>query len=491
VRWTALLLVLLGTAALGASTRHRAPKLAHRPATLPVTTKSAPARAKFEDGMVALEQLRRGEAVNDMRAAVKRDPRFAQAWILISHLTHDPDEQATARARAEQLAPRVTSGERLLIRWLAGIQEGNFVPAISAMNDLLSRYPKDHRLMFLGGRWLLHEGRYAQAAGVLERAIALYPDYPAALNELAYAYAYSGRFDKGFALMDRYVQLEPNQPNPYDSYGDLLRAAGQFDAALEKYRLAIRVDPNFGSELGVADTLAVMGRESEARETYVKAEMFAASESDRVDYELQSAVTWIRENKYKQADKSMQEVAKHAHNVGLARLEAETNRVMAMSALDYRDAVHHLRAAEHALANGRAISKSDREEERALILETTATRAAGNKSMEVANKAVSQLEAMAALSRKRSIQIAYHAAAGAVLEEEGKYAEAVSHLQEDTENPESMFRLWKAYKHTGAAEDAKLLASRLAAINEPTVEQALVVPSFRVLLADQQQQATK
>jgi len=491
VRWTALLLVLLGTAALGSPTKLRTPKPAHSAATLPVTTASPSARGKYDSAMEALEQLRREEAADDLRAAVKRDPKFAQAWILLSHLTHDPDEQASARARAEQLAPHVSSGERMLIRWLAGVEEGNYIPAISAMNDLLAKYPKDHRLAFLGGRWLLQEGRYAQSAFVLEHAVALYPDYPAALNELAYAYAYTGSFDKAFALMDRYVQLEPNQPNPYDSYGDLLRASGQFDAALDKYRMAIRVDPTFGSELGLADTLAVMGREGEARDAYLKAEMFAASESDRVTYELQSAVTYIRDNNHKQVDKTMHEVARHAHNVGLAKLEAEANRVMAMSAPDYKDAVHHLKAAEHALSQARTIAKSDREEERALVLQVTAVRAAQNKSMDVAQKAVSQLETMASQSRKRSIQVAYHSAAGAVLLEQGKYSDAITHLQEDTENPESMLLLWKAYKQTGASEDAKLLAAKLAGVNEPTVGQALVVPAFRVMLADQQQQAAK
>lgn len=492
MRWTALMLVLLGTAALGASTKPHAPKPAHvSPGTLPVTTASPSARGKYQDAMTALDQLRRAEAVDDLRAAVKRDPKFAQAWILLSHLSHDPDEQVNARARAEQLAPRVSPGERLLIRWLGGVQEGNFIPAISAMNDLLAKYPKDHRLAFLGGRWLLQEGRYAQAAFVLERAVALYPDYPAALNELAYAYGYSGSFEKAFALMDRYVQLEPDQPNPYDSYGDLLRASGQFEAALEKYRMAIHVDPNFGSELGLADTLAVMGRESEARDAYAKAEVFAASESDRLTYELQSAATWIRENNHKQADKTLHDVAKHAHDIGLGRLEAEANRIAAMSAPDYRDAVHHLRTAERALNETRAISKSDREEERALVLEVAAVRAAQNRSMEAARKSVADLETMAAESRKRSIQVAYHAAAGAVLELQGKYADAVPHLQEDTENPESMLFLWKAYKQLGDADDAKVLAAKLASINEPTVEQALVVPPFRILLADQQQQAAK
>jgi hypothetical protein len=234
-----------------------------------------------------------------------------------------------------------------------------------------------------------------------------------------------------------------------------------------------------------------MGKEPEAREEYAKALMFVTSESDRVEYELQIAVTWIRENNHKEVDKSLHEVAKHAHAVGLAKIEAEANRIMAMSAPDYHDATHHLKAAEHALDEGHPIAKSDREEERALVLKTAALRAAQNRSMEIASKSVAQLEAMAAQSRSQVIQLAYHAAAGSVLVEQGKYGEAIPHLEEDTENPESMLLLYKAYKQTGAQEDAKLLAKRLAGMNEPTVEQALVVSQFRITLADEQKQAAK
>lgn len=490
MRWTALVLMFCA-AAFATNPKPYHPRPAAKTSTLPVTTSSPAARKEFEHAMKDLEALRRADAVNDLRATVKRDTKFAQAYILLSHLTHDPDEQVSTRIRAEQLASHVTPGERLLIRWLSGVQEDKYVPAIAAMNDLLAMYPQDHRTAFLAGRWLVHQRRYAQGVFVLEHAIALFPDYPAALNELAYAYAFSGNFEKASALMERYVQLQPDQPNPYDSYGEILRAAGQYDAALDKYRMAIRVDPAFGSEFGVADTYAVMGREADAREEYAKALMFVSSENDRVEYELQSALTWIRENNHKQVDKSLREVARHAHSVGLAKLEAEANRIMAMSAPDYKDALHHLKAAEHALDEGHPISKSDREEERALVLKVAALRTAQNQSMEAASKAVAQLESMALQSRSQVIQLAYHSAAGAVLVEQGKYAEAIPHLEEDTEGPESMQLLWKAYRQTGAQEDAKLLAARLAGINEPTVEQALVVPQFRVMLADQQQQAEK
>ena len=490
MRWTALL-VSLCALGFGSDAPSRHVKSAQKSVTMPVTTASPAARKEFEHAMGDLEKSRRADALDDLRVAVKHDPKFAQAYILISQLTHDPDEQVSAWSHAEQLAPGVTPGERLLIHWISGVQENKYVPAIAAMNDLLAMYPQDHRTAFLAGRWLVHQRRYAQGIFVLEHALTLFPEYPAALNELAYAYAFSGNFEKAYGLMDRYVQLQPDQPNPYDSYGEILRAAGQYDAALEKYRQAIHVDSNFGSELGVADTLAVMGKEAEAREEYAKALIFVTSESDRVEYELQAAVTWIREGNHKQVDKSMHDIARHAHAAGLAKLEAEANRIMAMSAPDYRDATHHLKAAEHALDEGHPISRSDREEERALILEVAARYAAHNQAMGAAEKSVTQLETMAGQSRSQVIQLAYQAAAGSVLAEQGKYAEAIPHLEEDTENPESMLLLWKAYNQTGAQEDANLLAKRLVGVNEPTVEQALVVPQFRVALADEQRQAAK
>src|SRR6202521_5828378 len=218
--------------------------------------------------------------------------------------------------------------------------------------------------------------RYEQAVTVLERALGLYPDYAAALNDLAYAYADLGNFDKAFAAMDRYVALEPDQPNPHDSYGEILRMAGKFDAALEQFRMSIRIDPNFGSEVGIADTYALMGKEREAREEYDRAIVFAPSNADKVQRELQSATTWIRDNSHKQAERALSDVARHAHSAGLAQLEAEAHRILGMYEPDPKTAMNHLKAAEDVLREEHEISASDRDEEQARILRVRATRSA-------------------------------------------------------------------------------------------------------------------
>jgi len=482
---SALLLLCVATAFASDANTHKS-KVAS--SSLPVTTSSLQAGLLFQDAMKNIEYMRLSDALDNLRSAVKKDSKFADGYIFISYLTQQPDEQLSARNRAKQLAPHVTPGERLLIRWLGGVQEDDFVPAIAAMNDLLARYPHDPRVAYLAGSWLVRQERYPQAAMILERAVALSPNYPAAINELGYAYAFSGDFPKAFDMMERYVALQPNQPNPYDSYGELLRLAGNFDAALEHYRMAIRIDPSFGSELGVADTYALMGKEEEAREEYGKAIMFAKNDGDRLTYELQSASTWIRENNRRQAEHALQDAAKHAHAVGIARLEAEAHLIAAMIEPDYKASMKQLQAAESALNERRRISKSDLDEEKARILRIRAERQANAGSVDSATDVVGRLAVMAAQSRDAQIQIAYHAAAGAVLMAQNNFAEAIPHLEEDPADPASMERLSRAYTATGAKAEAHALELRLASLNIPTVEQAVVVPTFREAMVGQSTQ---
>jgi hypothetical protein len=249
--------------------------------------------------------------------------------------------------------------------------------------------------------------------------------------------------------------------------------------------MSIRIDPNFGSELGVADTYALMGKELEAREEYDRAIVFAPSNADKVQRELQSALTWIRENNRKQADRALSDVARHAHSAGLGRLEAEAHQILGMYEPDPRAAMKQLQVAEDVLREEHEISASDHDEELARILRTRATRLAEAQDMDSASKTVHQLEAMAGTSRSQAIQLCYHGAAGAVLVAQRKFSEAIPHLQEGTADPESMRLLWRAYTSLGATSDAQAIAAKLASLNLPTVEQALVVPQFRVSLVSQ------
>jgi len=480
LRRTSAVIVLLTASVAASGVRHRLPSFS--PQFVPITTHSQNARVKFESAMKNLEYMRRDQALADLRQSVIADPNFAQGHILIAHVSHDPVEQAASRTRAKALASKVSRGEQLLITWLAGVQEGDYLPAIAAMNDLLTIYPRDQRLQFLAGRWLVERERYSQAVVLLEKAVSLAPNYPAAINELGYAYAFTGEFQKGFAQMEHYIALEPDQPNPHDSYGELLRMAGKFDEALVQYRLSIRMDPNFGSELGVADTYALMGNQPAAREEYERAIVFSLDESDKIQYQLQSAVTWIRENNPKEANRAVKAVAKHAHSAGLPAWESEAYLALALYEPDSKSAMKLLGQAEAALREHNLISEGDRQDKLAHILWARALRASQAEDMGAADTALAKMQELSEHSRSQAVERCYHAAAGMVLEAQGKHAEAAEHLQEDVDNPFSMRLLWQIYRSTGRTDEAREIAARLARLNVPTVEQALVVPAFRTEL---------
>src|SRR5438874_5058099 len=113
--------------------------------TMPITASFPASRALYEEAMVDLENLRLDEAVKVLRDATERDPKFALAHAWLFFTTNDPVEESTERARAKGLMPSVTAAERLMIEWMVGVHENNYLGGISAMNDLLAQYPRDKR----------------------------------------------------------------------------------------------------------------------------------------------------------------------------------------------------------------------------------------------------------------------------------------------------------------------------------------------------------
>jgi tetratricopeptide (TPR) repeat protein len=348
------------------------------------------------------------------------------------------------------------------------------------MNDMLEMYPKDKRVLYMAGNWLMGENEYGPSQKMLERALAIDKNYPAALNDLGYAYARNREFDKAFAAMERYIAVLPKEPNPQDSYAEILRMAGKFDAALEHYRAALKIDPDFASsQLGLGDTYALMGDEARARVEYDKAIRGVHTDADRLDYGLQKAMSWVREDNFAEADKAFSAVAENAHAEGLHLEEAQAHRMMGMYQSEDAAGLKHLDAAEDALSHQANIAQSDREQERARILRYRAVRAAHAGNQELADKTLHQLESMAGNSRNNVIQTSYHGAAGALLMAKQKFADAIPHLEEDRENPCSMELLSRAYAETGATDKMHEVEATLRGTNVATMEQALVVPAAR------------
>jgi tetratricopeptide (TPR) repeat protein len=448
--------------------------------TLPVTTSSAKARELYVKGMEDYENLYLERCNQDWREAVQEDPNLALAWAWIAFNSGNPKEVIAARAKAKELAPKLTPGEQLMISWISKVQDGDYIGGITAMNDMLEMYPRDKHLLYLAGNWLMGENGNDQAQRFFEKALAIDRNFPAALNDLAYVDARNRQFDKAFDAMDRYVKLLPNEPNPQDSYGELKRMAGEFDSALRHYNAALKIDPDFvSSQLGLADTYALMGNQDQARIEYDKAIRFAHNEADRLTYSIQKALTYVRDGNYAEADKQLLEIAETAHSKEQDLQEAQALREMAEYQADDNVALKHLKLAEEALSHRNTISASDRDEELSRILRNRAVRAGRSGNHDLAEKSLQQLEALASGSRNRLIQSSYQGAMGSLLMDQKKYQEAIEHLEEDRDNPFTMDLLVQAYYQTSQNDKLHEIEVKLRGTNVPTVEQAVVVPAAR------------
>lgn len=465
-----------------------APLYAHhlkRAATisLPVTTSSPKARVLYEKGMADYENLYLERCNDEWRAAVKEDPGLAVAWAWIAFNSGNPAEVSAARAQAKALAPKATPGEQLMVGWIAKVQEGDFIGGISMMNDMLEMYPKDKHLLYLSANWLMGEDSNDHAQRLLEKALAIDKNFPAALNDLAYVEARNREFTQAFAAMDRYVAMLPQEPNPQDSYGELKRMAGDFEGSLQHYRAALKIDPDFvTSQLGLGDTYALMGTQEQARVEYDKAINSVHTEADRLTYRMQRAMTWVRDGNYAQADKDFAEIAANAHIKEQDLQEAQAFRHRAEYQGDDNAALQDLQLAEESLHHRDTISASDRDEELSHILRNRTVRAerAGNRPL--AEKSLQQLAAMAGTSRNRVIQSSYNGAAGTLLMDQKKFEDAIAQLEEDRDNPFTMELLVQAYYETGKTDKLYEIEEKLRGTNLPTMEQALVVPAARAKL---------
>jgi tetratricopeptide (TPR) repeat protein len=449
-------------------------------ASMPVTTSSVEARSLYEKGMQDYENLYLERCNDDWRAAVKADPNLALAWAWIAFNSGNPQEASAAREKAKAIAPKLTPGEQLMIEWIAKVQEGDFIGGISAMNDMLEMFPKDKHLLYLAGNWLMGENGTDQAQRLFEKALVIDKNFPAALNDLAYVDARNRQFDKAFAAMDRYVALLPREPNPQDSYGELSRMAGNFEGSLKHYRAALDIDPDFvTSQVGLGDTYALMGNQDQARIEYDKAIRYAHNEADRLTYSMQKAMTWVRDGKFAEADKSFEEIAETAHAKDQDLQEAQAYGHMAEYQTDDNAALKYLQQAEESLAH-RTISQGDKDEELSRILRNRTVRAAHAGSQPLADQSLKQLEALAASGRNRVVQSSYNGAAGTLLMDQKKFDEAITYLEEDQANPFSMELLVQAYYQTNHPDKLAEAEARLRGTNVPTMEQAIVVPAARL-----------
>ena len=152
---------------------------------------------------------------------------------------------------------------------------------------------------------------------------------------------------------------------------------------------------------------------------------------------------------------------------------------MAMYQQRPKQAIVLLAKAQAAVQQGKNAMAAAIQQELAQILRARVEVALETGNKEMMASTLAHLARMSGNSNDKIIDSAYHGAAGAVMFSGHKYTDAIAHLEEDANNPFSLQLLAEAYQETGDVSEAHRTTETLANFNDPTVEQALVVPAFR------------
>jgi tetratricopeptide (TPR) repeat protein len=442
--------------------------------SIPVSTRSEQARKFVEIALDRYENHVVDGALSNARNAIKKDPHFALGYATLSlaSLGNIPDSAALGRAKV--LMPHATPDEQLLIRWMTSISDRDLVPAISAMNDLLQRYPNNKHVLYIVADWLYYLQDYDRSRQMLETIRRLDPDFPPALNLLGYAYIQTGTPDpeKAIASLKRYAEVLPNSPNPQDSLGEILRLSGDDEGSLDHYSAALHIDPTYiSSHYGLGDTSALMGNYLRARDEYDNAIAIANNLRDRTHSEFQKALVYFWEGQPAEGRKALDALNEKARHQKEPYSQFEIGFGRAMLAASPSLELEQLRSLELWLQDPiDGMSEADRDNSRAQLLRERARISAARGEVALADASVRKLEQLASLSRDLPVENCYESARGYVLAAKGDLAAAVDELAADPRDLLALDHLAAVQESLGNTSAAEATRTRIKYLRAPTVE---------------------
>jgi tetratricopeptide (TPR) repeat protein/tRNA A-37 threonylcarbamoyl transferase component Bud32 len=245
--------------ALGASPGSGSPG---REAERILLTKSMDALKYYEMGIDASEAGNAPRVVENMRAAVERDPEFTAAYLYLAQWSPEPEEAKSALEQAmrhRQNAPpalqRIVEAEDLVVK--DRIEE-----AIRGYESAIAVDPEQVLARTALVSLLVRTRRFEEAVaefGILKRVTPFdYSFYP----EWWMAYFETGREDKALAILHEWRARMKREPAPLIQLIFLNGVMGRMDACLAYCDTLEQIDPNARDHRG--HVLIFLGRLDEA-----------------------------------------------------------------------------------------------------------------------------------------------------------------------------------------------------------------------------------
>ena len=185
---------------------------------LPISTSSAAAAERFQDGMDRLLSYGPG-AEESFAAALEADEGLAVAHAGVALLAVGRGDAATARAaagRARDTVAGATRRERQHVEALSALVGGETAHGLALVDEHVAEFPRDALLVNQAGSAIGFAGggeREEHRAAFLERLAPAYGDDWWFQSALAFTYHELDRFEESRRLSERSLQQYPGNAN--------------------------------------------------------------------------------------------------------------------------------------------------------------------------------------------------------------------------------------------------------------------------------------
>jgi len=217
-----------------------------------LTTSSPQAYQYFVAGVLARDAFLAQEAVQNFEAAVAMDTSFALALLELSRIYYTGAAVGTDYGLAHRYAEQAWSHRKQLgvkdrLRLEAWREQLDYqvADAIATYEELLDRWPDDHKILNDYHRILFYYWYSDRALAVVTQARQLYPDdlYFGLFYQIGLAH--QGRLEEALVATRQYLQQHPTEPNAWDELALRYLSLGLPDSAASAYGQALKIDPDF------------------------------------------------------------------------------------------------------------------------------------------------------------------------------------------------------------------------------------------------------
>jgi tetratricopeptide (TPR) repeat protein len=441
---------------------------------MPISTKSLAARNNLEMALEQYENASFDEAILHAQLATEKDPNFALGYAVWSFVARRSSPAPDALKKAKALAGKCYGDECLMITFLVGSQEANVLPAISAMNDLLSHRPKDKHVLYLSGEWLYFQQDYDHAKKAWIKSLEIDPDFPPALNMLGYVYVEGGEPEpkKAIEYLKHYAAVLPKDGNPQDSLGEILRMTGDDSGSLAHYAEALEIDPKMiTSRYGRGDTYALMGNYFRSKSEYEKALKMSTNPRDTIHIQFATAMLNFWTNDVSGGREELRKLAEQIAKDGDSASKFEVNYARALLAVDLATEQQILEQLGASLSESLSdMPDSDRNANRASVLREQVRIAVALHESHNAATVLQKLQQLADSSSDQLIQSVSESAKGYVSLGAGDYAKATEQLSADLHSPLVVREYLTAVQKLGDAKGLEIGQNSLKYRRTPTAE---------------------